>query len=167
MKNQLLYLFISLLSMSIFSQSKYSIIYEADANGKLISGNINDLKTVVQNGNPIRVGWVLKLQNEKGEIKELEHWTDTKFLTIIDDNIYAQIHSIYQQMTDFNNPEGALKFLDNQPDGWVAIISTSGIMRQKYADILKWTEGMSKEEISEMVKEMETSRVRTKWATIE
>ena len=121
----------------------------------------------IQNGNPIRVGWTLKLQNDKGDVKELEHWTDSKFLTIIDNNVYAQIHSIYQQMTDFNNPGGASKFLDNTPNGWVAIISTSGLMRQKYADILQWTEGMSKEEINAMVSEMETSKVKTKWATIE
>ncbi len=167
MKIHFLYLITLLLSVSVFGQNKYSIIYEADTNGKMISGNMNDLKVAIQNGNPIRVGWTLKLQNDKGETKELEHWTDAKFLTIIDNNIYAQIHSIYQQMTDFNDPSGASKFVDNQPDGWVAIISTSGIMRQKYADILKWTEGMSKEEINEMVKEMETSRVQTKWATIE
>jgi hypothetical protein len=70
-------------------------------------------------------------------------------------------------MIDFKDPIGAIKFLDNQPDGWVAIISTSGIMRQEYSDILKVTEKMSQEQISKMVKMMKTSKVRTKWSTLQ
>jgi hypothetical protein len=148
----------------IFNQSNYQIIYEADANGKVISGNIGELLQAVQNGNPIRVGWTLKIQNGEGELKELEHWTDTKFLTIFDNMVYAQINSIYEQMTNFKDAKGAMRFVNNQPDGWVALISTSGIMRQKYRDVLAGTEGMSQEEIDKMIKYLETTKVNTKWA---
>ncbi len=155
---------IALLPMMLLSQNNYQIIYEADSDGQVISGNIEDLLKAVQNGNPVRVGWTLEIQNSEGELKKLEHWTDTKFLTILDNNVYAQINSIYEQMTDFADPKGAMRFVNNQPDGWVAIISTSGIMRQKYRDILNGTEGMTQEEIDKMIKYLETSKVNTKWA---
>lgn len=139
MKNLTSTTLLILFPLILFSQNKYSVIYETDENGITVSGNIEDLKKAVQNGNPIRVGWTINLQNQEGVKKILEHWTDTKFLTILDGNVYAQINSIYEQMTDFEDSNGAIKFLDNQADGWVAIISTSGIMRQKYADVLKGT----------------------------
>lgn len=167
MKNLTITILLILFPLIIFCQNRYSVIYEADENGKIISGNIEELKKAVQNGSPIRVGWTIELQNQEGEKKILEHWTDTKFLTIVDNNVYAQINSIYEQMTDFKNLNGVVKFLDNHPDGWVAIISTSGIMRQEYANVLKGTDGMTQEQIAKMVNMMETSKVKTKWAAIE
>ncbi len=164
MKNSFLLLIFFAYGLLLFGQQDFKVIYEADRNGNVVSGSIDSLKIAIRTGKPVRVGWTLEIRNSDGESKKLEHWTDSKFLTILDDNVYAQIHSIYEQMTSFQDNEGAMKFVDNQADGWVALISTSGIMRQKYADILKGTEGMSEEEIKTMVKAMETSRVHTMWA---
>ena len=53
-------------------ENAYAILYEADTEGEAISGSLEKLIEYVQNGNPIRIGWVLKFRHpEKDEVIEI------------------------------------------------------------------------------------------------
>ncbi len=163
MKTNRLFLLIVLLPLFCIGQNNYSIVYEADKKGEAISGDINVLLKSVQNGNPVRVGWVLKLQDFDNKIHTIEHWVDAGFLTIENNHVFAQIKPIYEQGLNFD--ESSVYFVTGKPNGWVSIISTTGVMKQKFSNIiLDDTEEMTKEEIKKMIASMETMRVITKWA---
>ncbi|PQJ79098.1 hypothetical protein [Polaribacter porphyrae] len=116
------------------------VIYEADKNGKTVSGNLAKLKEYVQNGNPIRVGWSLKFPNplKKNEIIEMEHWTDAGFVTTLQGHVFVQVKSIFQQGSMIANPPG-VSLVDDRANSWVGIIGTTGVMRQKFAESEKLT----------------------------
>ncbi|WP_350290663.1 hypothetical protein [uncultured Croceitalea sp.] len=160
---------IFLCSLSALSQSNYRVIFEADSKGKTISGKRQDLINYVQNGNPIRVGWVLNFKHPKTRnIVEMQHWTDAGFITTLDGHVFAQIKSIYQQGPSPYEPPSVF-LVDDKPNGWVAIIGTTGVMRQKYTRDEKMVKmmldsGLSQEEVDKRLKDMEILNVRTKWA---
>ncbi|WP_346881338.1 hypothetical protein [uncultured Algibacter sp.] len=164
MKANRLILLLVLLPLLSLGQNNFSVVYEADENGKTISGNLDTLRESIQHGNPVRVGWLIKLQNFDKKVYTIEHWADAGFLTIVNKHVYAQLKPIYEQGINFETQESAVFLIDGKPNGWVSVISTSGVMKQKFRDILQGTEGMTKEEIDDMVKSLETTRVATKWA---
>lgn len=170
-KTFLLLLFISFSSFYTNAQTSntYKIIYEADREGKKIAGDLEELMSHVQNGNPIRVGWVLKFKDPKGGADiEMQHWTDAGFITTLRGHVFAQINSIYQQGPFVGNPPGVF-LVSNKANGWVAIIGTTGLMRQKYMrdesmiDMMKKS-GMTEDEVNKQLKDMEKMKVHTKWA---
>lgn len=131
----------------------------------------------MQNGNPVRVGWVLKFKNpdpEKDEIIEMQHWTDAGFVTTLKGHVFAQITSIYRQGPGISDPPSVF-LVNDKPDGWVAILSTTGVMRQKYTMGEEMTAqmkqsmkamGMTESEIKKEIDAMEVQNVITKWAVI-
>lgn len=142
----------------------FKVVYEADREGKRISGSLEDLVGYVKSGNPIRVGW------EFG--KRLEHWTDAGFLTILKGHVFGQVSSIYGQGTSAPNIEVPfVQFISAEPDGWVAVIGTTGVMRQKFKTDQKMLDvykemGLNDEEVQEQLKKQETSKVVTRWAVM-
>lgn len=155
----------------IFSQNAYSIIYEADKQGLAISGNLAELLNYVQTGNPIRIGWVLKFKHPNNDtIIEMQHWADAGFITTLNGHVFAQISSIYQQGPGISDPP-AVFLVNNKPDGWVSIIGTTGVMKQKYMrdpSIIKMMKesGLTDEQVTEELKQQETMNVHTKWAVM-
>lgn len=176
MKNRILFfllLFTICISIKTSAQENaYTIIYEADAEGKEVSGKLEKLLEYVQNGNPIRIGWVLKFKHpEKDDIIEMQHWADAGFITTLNGHVFGQIKSIYQQGPAPGDPPGVF-LVNEKPDGWVAILGTTGIMRQKYTRDKEFIammkeNGATEEEIQKQFKEMETMKVRTKWAALQ
>lgn len=167
----LLYIFAAFcLPYQLFSQDNpYKIIYEADKDGNAISGSLSDLLDYVQNGNPVRVGWVLMMQTPNSEVIEMQHWTDAGFITTLDGHVFAQIEGIFQQGPGIMKPPSV--FLTSEDsNSWVAILGTTGVMRQKFkrssemVEMLKKT--MNDQEIEEFFKEQETLHVHTKWAVL-
>ena len=114
----------------------------------------------MQQCNPIRVGWQLEFMTPdtvKSEIVTLYHWADAGFISVLRGEVFAQIESIYQQGPSLDkNP--AIFLVNGEPHGWVSIISTTGVMRQKF----KKMTGVSED----MLKKLETSRVKTRWAVM-
>ncbi len=164
-------IFLLLLSAEfLLGQSSYNVVYHADQEGKALSGSLEELISHVNNGNPIRVGWELSfLHPETKEKRTLVHWTDAGFVSVWGGHVFAQIKPIFQQGPGMDMPPSI--FLSNyKPNGWVAILSTTGTMRQKYASdpemIAYLEESMTKEEAEKFLKEQETMTVITKWATI-
>lgn len=152
----------------LFSQSGYDIIYEANREGQKIAGSLEELNAYVKAGAPLRVGWVLTfLHPLTKEPTEMEHWTDASFITLLDGHVFSQVRSIYEQGPSFSTPPGV--FLANgKPNGWVAILGTTGVMRQKYdmesAKKSMEGSGMTEKEITDFLIERETMKVHTKWA---
>lgn len=148
------------------------IVYEADKNGKPISGNIEALLEHARNGKQLRVGWVLEFKNsETGKIETIEHWSDAGFITIINNHIFAQINPIAQQSPKLSNPP-EIRLIDGKANGWVAIIGTTGVLEQHFTENAMMTRiveamkkrGASEEEISKRLESMRRQNVKTKWA---
>jgi len=154
----------------ISSQDAYEVVYEADRDGNSVSGSLTELIAHIESGSPVRVGWELAFMHPETQEKlKLVHWTDAGFVTIWRDHVFAQVKPIFQQGPGMSLPPSVF-LSNNKPNGWVAILSTTGTMRQKYAsdpEMLAYLqESMTKEEAEKMLKEQETMKVSTKWATI-
>lgn len=153
------------------TSNAYTIIYEADSEGNAIAGDLKSLKVHIQNGNPIRIGWILEFPNpQTQELMVLEHWADAGFVTLLNGHVFAQINPIFQQGPNFGDPP-QVYLLNNHPDGWVAIVGTTGTMRQKFKKSeaeqkMLIDSGMSEAEVKSYYKDMETSQVKTKWAAM-
>jgi len=167
-----IFIFLTVLSFNItLGQNNYQIIYESDNDGNTILGNRETLVNYIQNGTPIRVGWVLKFKHPQNDsIVEMQHWADAGFITTLNGHAFAQINSIYQQGPGISNPPSVF-LVNDKPHGWVAIIGTTGVMRQKYTrdeDMIAMMKqsGLSNEDIAKQQKEMETMKVHTKWAVM-
>jgi|GEM_PF-1510709 len=149
----------------------YKIVYEADREGNRISGSLEELNDYVRNGNPIRVGWELGKRDSTGRAR-LEHWTDAGFITILKGHVFAQITSIYGQGTSHPSIEVPfVQMMNGEPDGWVAIIGTTGEMRQKFKEDQTMIDafkemGLNDEQIAEQLKAQEKSKVKTMWAVM-
>lgn len=149
----------------------YKIVYEADREGNRISGSLEELNNYVRNGNPIRVGWELGKRDSTGRAR-LEHWADAGFITILKGHVFAQISSIYGQGTSHPSIEiPFVQMMNGEPDGWVAIIGTTGVMGQKFkadqATINAYKEmGLNDEQVAEQLKAQEKSKVKTMWAVM-
>ncbi|MEP0263491.1 hypothetical protein [Dokdonia sp.] len=155
-------------------QSAYTVIYEADKDGNRSSGDLETLIQLVRNGNPIRVGWEMELLNPTDESTYvLEHWSDAGFISIHQGHVFAQIPSIYGQGSSAVQPElnldPSMFLVNNKPHGWVAIVGTTGVLRQKMLrdeNTISFMKdaGMTDTQIEEQLEKMETSNFKTKWA---
>ena len=98
----------------------------------------------------------------------MQHWADAGFITTIRGHVFAQIKSIYQQGPSMTDPPGVF-LVNDKANGWVAIIGTTGIMKQKYKrdmemiNLMKKS-GMTDKQVQDELKKMETMNVYTKWA---
>ena len=150
----------------------YKVIYEADRDGKAISGSLEELIAHANNGNPIRVGWGFAMQMPDKEVIEMWHWTDANFITILKGNVFAQVKGIFQQGPDFSTETPSVFLVSGvSANSWVGIIGTTGVMRQKFAESKTMTKmykdmGYSDDKIKEEYKKQETSKFKTKWSVL-
>ncbi len=141
----------------------YKVVYEADRNGKRVSGSLEELVQYVRSGNPIRVGW---------KLGRLEHWADAGFITILKDHVFAQISSIYGQGTSAPSIEVPFVALTTgNPHGWTAVFGTTGEVRQKFErdpQMVKYfkNQGLTDEQVNEQFKKQEKARYATMWAVM-
>lgn len=139
----------------------YKVVYEADKNGKRISGSLEDLIAYVDSGNPVRVGWELVQKWPNDSTTTMRHWTDGGFVTSTRGQVFAQIRGIFGQgFAHIDSPPGIFLF-SKTPDSWVAVIGTDGNMRAKF----EISEDM-KELPDEVIKSMENSKVKTMWSVM-
>jgi len=170
--NKVITMLLMLATLTVTAQTNnaYNVIYSADKNGTAVNGSLENLIEYVKSGNPIRVGWTLKFPHPAtGKLTEMQHWADAGFITVLDGHVFAQINSIYEQAPGFESPP-SVYLPQNKPDGWVATIGTTGMVRQKFdVESLRKSlkeSGMSKEEIEKILKQQETMNVPTIWAAM-
>lgn len=100
---------------------KWELVYENDASGNRVSGDISALISAVRNGMEVRVGWESERRGEKP--LWVEHIAEASFLTIMSGEIvFAQIHGILGQTPDFSKEELLLKENLN----WTLMAATNG-----------------------------------------
>lgn len=154
-------------------KGSYKVIYEADRDGNRLSGDLETLIDFVRSGNPIRVGWELPFRSQIDSTNYvLEHWSDAGFISLHQNHVFAQIPSIYGQGSSAIEPNTKIPSIflsNNKPHGWVAVIGTTGMVRQKMLrdeEMVAWMkkDGMTDAEIDAMFKKMEISKYKTKWA---
>lgn len=153
----------------------YTIVYEANAEGQVVDGSLDELLDLVNSGNPLRVGWTIKgaLPDPKGGAPtpvEFNHWADANFITILNGHVFSQVKPIFQQGPSFDTPP-AVFLTSDLPNSWISIIGTTGVMQQKFIYDEKSREAMlafyeSEEEFENQMKEMETLKVATRWAVL-
>lgn len=143
------------------NQGLYQVVYEADKDGKRISGSLEELIAYVDTGNPVRVGWELVQKWPNDSTTTMRHWTDGGFVTSTRGQVFAQIRGIFGQgFAHIDSPPGIFLF-SKTPNSWVAVIGTDGNMRAKF-EISKDMEDLPEE----MIKAMEKSRVKTMWSVM-
>jgi hypothetical protein len=100
-----------------------------EPDGSASRGSKERLRRAVENGVPVRVGWILD-SNADG-VPELTHWTDAGFLTGFEGEVFAQIDDIQRQMP----ARGQARVL--MPPGrqrWTGLVSTNGRLEGHFDD---------------------------------
>lgn len=86
-------------SHSAFAQ-KYELLYHQSAEAKAVEGSVEKLKKAIREGKQIRLYMNLGF---------VEHSMDAGFLSIFEDNVYAQINTIQGQRPNRNTKEIELR----------------------------------------------------------
>lgn len=107
-----------------YDQNNWKLIYENDAQGNLLNGNLEELIMSIQNGQKVRIYYTSKRANKINNY--VEHVFDAKALTIMNSSgeqfVMAQIDPIKGQTLNYNDGHVTLK--ENLE--WSLIVSTSG-----------------------------------------
>jgi hypothetical protein len=119
----------------------------------------------VSNSNPVRVGWA---------IGNMMHWANGSFVTVINNQVFAQIRPINQQGQDLSiSGSPGIFSIDLLLNSWVAIIGTIGDMNQKSKteggivdSMLSFYPAKEKDKIMKQIKKMKIKKVATKWAVL-
>lgn len=146
-------------------KAAFEVVCEVDKDGKVVSGSIDELVKQIQQGNTVRIGWVMG----KGKKHEMWHWADASFITILKGHVFAQIRGIFAQATDPISETPSVFLHSEKPNSWVAVFGTTGVMRQKFMEKEELTKaykemGLTDKEIKEQLKKQETRNFYTKWA---
>ncbi len=107
-----------------FSQDRWNLIYENDAEGRTIAGNLDDLVKAVRNGESVRIYFRMG-RPDQPEIF-VEHTALAKFTTIMNSPdgqfVAAQIDPIVGQIPSFE--EGQVLLKENLE--WSLIAASNG-----------------------------------------
>jgi hypothetical protein len=103
----------------------WRLLYSADSTGQALEGNKNAVREAVRAGLPIRVGWSVPYRLPDGRRGALEHVADASFLTIHQDEVFAQLAPIVRQRP---HADSAAIQLDGSAH-WVGMLDTTGRLR--------------------------------------
>ncbi|BFP40266.1 hypothetical protein FGF1_11110 [Flavobacteriaceae bacterium GF1] len=107
-----------------FSQTGWKLVYENDAEGKTVNGDLDELVLAIQHGEPVRIYYNSKKPNDPDTY--VEHTALVKFFTILNSPegrfVTAQIDPIVGQIPLFDQGHVLLK--ENLE--WSLIASTNG-----------------------------------------
>lgn len=98
----------------------WKLIYHHDKDGNAIAGDKNQLITLIREGRPVRIFWPIG--------KVLDHIADAGFITIMNNEVFAQTDAIIRQIPDKATRRRIALDAKNQ-SRWSAIFSTTGELR--------------------------------------
>ena len=104
---------------------RWRLLYAADSTGQVLEGTKAALREAVRAGQPIRVGWSVPYRLPDGRRGALEHLADASFLTIHQDEVFAQLAPIVRQRP---SADSATVQLDATAT-WVGMLDTTGRLR--------------------------------------
>ncbi len=93
MKNYL-FIFVGLLLLSATVDAKPELLYHQNKEAKAVEGSVGALTQAIREGKTIRIYMNLGF---------VEHLMDAGFISIIGENVYAQINGIEAQIPDREN----------------------------------------------------------------
>ncbi|HZH42644.1 MAG TPA: hypothetical protein VEY50_00970 [Lysobacter sp.] len=98
-----------------------------EADGKVTHGSKDRVREAVMAGQPLRIGWSLDWNKDgKGDVI---HWADAMFLTVFEDDVFAQIEQIHRQ-----HPKPGASDVELAADAlyWSSSIGTNGVWRGRF-----------------------------------
>ncbi|TMU50425.1 hypothetical protein [Flagellimonas algicola] len=113
-----------LISTFCFSQDNWKMIYENDAEGVAVQGELTELISAIQNGENIKI--YFRMERKSLPDIYVEHTAMVKFTTIMNSpkgkSVTGQIDPIIGQVPDYENEQALLK--ENLE--WALSVSSSG-----------------------------------------
>ncbi|RDY59594.1 hypothetical protein [Flagellimonas nanhaiensis] len=107
-----------------YSQDKWELVYENDAEGAVVTGELNDLISAIQNGQNIRI--YFKMARRSNPEIYVEHTALVKFTTVMNSPngqfVTGQIDPIVGQIPDYE--KGLVLLKENLE--WSLIASSNG-----------------------------------------
>ena len=108
----------------------WRMVYAVDSAGKPTFGQKQDLLAAVRAGLPIRVGWGITWRLPDGTAGGVEHVAEATFLTIHQDEVFAQIAPILGQAPDARSPAITLGIGGDRL--WYALLDTTGRLQGQF-----------------------------------
>jgi hypothetical protein len=99
-------------------------LLHVSASGYVLDGDKGTLIAAAESGRKLRVGWALDFdQNGKNDIT---HWSDAKFLSVFENEVFTQVQSIHRQRPVRGE---ASIILPETADIWHGLIGSNGVLR--------------------------------------
>jgi hypothetical protein len=103
----------------------WRLLVAVDSTGQALEGTKAALREAVRAGEPIRVAWNVPWRLADGRSGALEHVADAAFLTVHQDEVFAQLAPIVRQRPTIDS---ATVQLDGSAT-WVGMLDTTGRLR--------------------------------------
>lgn len=100
-------------------QLNWKLVYSHDKNGATTFGSKEELLQYARTGHPIRIVWPIR--------DDFVHVFDAGFLSIMGNDLLAQVTPIVKQNPDFTT--GTIELDYREEKTWHAILSTSGDLK--------------------------------------
>jgi hypothetical protein len=100
-----------------------------EADGTVARGSKAQLRRVIADGTPVRVGWGLDTNGDN--VPELSHWADAGFITDFDGEVFAQLADIQRQQP-MRNPARVVMPTGRQR--WTGLLGTNGRLESHFDD---------------------------------
>lgn len=103
------------------------LLVTVESDGRVSQGSKDGLKAAVSAGDPIRIGLGLDLDIDGGV--DLTHWADALFVTLWENDVFAQLPPIHRQ----SPRRGASDVeLSDEHAVWWSSIGTNGLWRGRF-----------------------------------
>jgi len=105
-----------MVSFATSAASDWQLVLKHDKQGKVLEGSKSNLVQHIKEGRPIRIVWPLR--------PNFIHIMDAGFLSVMDEEVFAQPAPITRQMPNFKDTVIALDAVGKSK--WTAIFSSTG-----------------------------------------
>ena len=115
-------------------QSGSAPLLVVEQDGRVSAGSKERLRSAVQKGLPLRVGWSIDFDRDGKP--DLSHWADAVFITEFEGEVFTQVIEIRRQMP--KRSEGHIE-LSATPRRWTGSIGSNGFLEGAFDDEQKPT----------------------------
>lgn len=124
---------VTLIILSFYSLSALAddqncpaLLVKIGFDGQILQGSKQSVIRAVNRGETIRVRWDLDFDDDKKS--DLTHWSDARFLSVWQGEVFTQVHAIHRQSPVRDKADIRLP---DETNIWHGLIGTTGLMRGK------------------------------------